>query len=522
MNLPSTFSTSYQNHQQYPCNLVDSSPGATILSLCHTRLNNSAPLLCSDSVSSRLEVNFRDFHVGQIDCDKQFVNTDERLAKWLHQIDQTAPLAANDSITKSDPHCRFVFFTAPNGRAKLSASQDMLTRLLTYHQVPIEYVNSLMILFGQREGSSDLNYRSFWHKLSFGLPVTALEISSLGRSGRHYEMCFNLKGVEETKLADPDIEDVNKWSIRHAAVYHKFDVNTGKAVWYITQAGHRLRQCIKDATNDPQRREATSFDEPTVAYRSSLEAHLILSQWASQSWWTYLQDLETALEEKTKDALLVESGSEATSKRQTKLFTRSHLQDVLFYEEKCQLVASVLQGNIDILNSIREHYDSLLTKPNFSLANDVTLQTQNFCKDLQSVAFEMQAIKTRAETLVAHARSRKNLIVQLLQAQTSDSMTSMTRRSIEEAMAMRVITVVTVVYLPATFVSTFFSTDVVKYQPGGGENETYHTQYSSLALRRWFEVAIPLTIITLISAIGAYVWARRPLRKAEMEAKNVV
>ncbi|KAL2203247.1 hypothetical protein CC79DRAFT_1337892 [Sarocladium strictum] len=48
------------------------------------------------------------------------------------------------------------------------------------------------------------------------------------------------------------------------------------------------------------------------------------------------------------------------------------------------------------------------------------------------------------------------------------------------------------VLLPPIFVSTFFSTDVVTYQ--GAEDSTH---FSSVALSRWLQVALPLTFLTL-------------------------
>ncbi|EHK96947.1 hypothetical protein M7I_7347 [Glarea lozoyensis 74030] len=76
-----------------------------------------------------------------------------------------------------------------------------------------------------------------------------------------------------------------------------------------------------------------------------------------------------------------------------------------------------------------------------------------------------------------------------------------------EAIAMRIITVVTLLYLPATFVSTFFSTDIIKYQnPGGGDESTsdlnsqYMGSFSQVAMDRWLQVTVPLTILTILGA----------------------
>lgn len=91
-------------------------------------------------------------------------------------------------------------------------------------------------------------------------------------------------------------------------------------------------------------------------------------------------------------------------------------------------------------------------------------------------------------------------------------MEKLTQLSHKETIVMRIITIVTLIFLPATFVSvsilyqsaclpcadrrqTLFSTDIVKYQ-----NTDANGSFSLLALERWLEVTLPLTFLTI--AIG--------------------
>ena len=98
-----------------------------------------------------------------------------------------------------------------------------------------------------------------------------------------------------------------------------------------------------------------------------------------------------------------------------------------------------------------------------------------------------------------------------------------------ETITMKVITVLTLVYLPATFVSvsgrlyfplcckslispkTFFSTDIVKYQNQGNSSGTDGPQasFSQLAMFRWLQVAVPLTFLTLVLGWLGYKWQER-------------
>jgi hypothetical protein len=90
---------------------------------------------------------------------------------------------------------------------------------------------------------------------------------------------------------------------------------------------------------------------------------------------------------------------------------------------------------------------------------------------------------------------------------------------------MRLIAVVTLIYLPAMFVSAFFSTDVIRYQPewdissdsstgrpGNGSTANVRgplrdESYSSIALERWWQVTGPLTALTFALAwLWYYYW----------------
>ena len=95
---------------------------------------------------------------------------------------------------------------------------------------------------------------------------------------------------------------------------------------------------------------------------------------------------------------------------------------------------------------------------------------------------------------------------------------------------MRIITIVTLIYLPATFASvrgyerlqddqltklqTFFSTDVVKYQAqdAGGS-------FSKEALYRWLQVTLPLSALTL--GIG-YAWYRYQTIQSKKKGVNLL
>lgn len=112
-----------------------------------------------------------------------------------------------------------------------------------------------------------------------------------------------------------------------------------------------------------------------------------------------------------------------------------------------------------------------------------------FASQLGNIINDFKLQIDRAEALVQITTDRTELVKQHRLERLNLNMEN-------EAIIVRIITIVTLIYLPATFVSTFFSTDVIKYQ---GQNSPAGN-FSSTAMIRWVEVTLPLTLLTIIFA----------------------
>jgi hypothetical protein len=106
-------------------------------------------------------------------------------------------------------------------------------------------------------------------------------------------------------------------------------------------------------------------------------------------------------------------------------------------------------------------------------------------------------------------------------------MEDLTTLTYRDTIGMKIITVGTFVFLPATFVSvssapfrasdtqrlrvlkTFFSTDIIKYQNAEDSNGSF----SGIALERWAEVTIPLTALTFAIGMIAFYLADKRRKK---------
>jgi hypothetical protein len=172
----------------------------------------------------------------------------------------------------------------------------MFLRILSYHQVMPSYLDFISV-FGVQWEPRDLRFSGFREQLTLGQSASTTGIPALGRSGRQYQLSFNLKGVSQVPI--PNKPGRNWWSIRQAAIHHQFDVELGTTLWIVTKGDRDLKERIEDMTAPPPygRIEDQSFDTPEECFRSSLAVHLLLCNWSTEEWRWYIQFLETSIED---------------------------------------------------------------------------------------------------------------------------------------------------------------------------------------------------------------------------------
>lgn len=152
-----------------------------------------------------------------------------------------------------------------------------------------------MLVFGAQSDPKDLRFSGFREQVKLKAPVAENVIPALGRSGRHYQLCYNLKSVQKKKKSDESIE-LDEWSIRQTAVYHQFDVDAGNSLWIVTKGGDDLLEQWEELTGQSGRPQDRQFQTPSLAFGSSLSAHLMFCHWSTEDWRWYSQWLEEVLD----------------------------------------------------------------------------------------------------------------------------------------------------------------------------------------------------------------------------------
>lgn len=209
-------------------------------------------------------------------------------------------------------------------------------------------------------------------------------------------------------------------------------------------------------------------------------------------------------------------------------FSFKDLQRIEYIEEHANQALLVITLNSSILSALVQHYTSVMEST--SCPSDLKIKCKmdfrRFVDRISDISAEIQTQRARVETLLRLLADRKALFYGILEyrnveaskelagkAQISaDHVEYMTQQMKQEAVFMRIITLVTLFFLPGTFVSTLLSTDIVHWQtpaPGGLEKVV-----SKGAIKMFLYVTIPFMFLTFSAAIGFYSWSKRHERKA--------
>ncbi|KAK7714954.1 hypothetical protein SLS63_011550 [Diaporthe eres] len=288
------------------------------------------------------------------------------------------------------------------------------------------------------------------------------------------------------------------WKIRQAAIYHRFDLGSGTALWIIGDPRETVKNDLKDVL--PEGPVPSEFNFGTVpdAFMASLDTHLVLVNWASASWRWHIQDLEETIDDMTRPAILFDY----ESRDQPEVAPRA-VTLVQEYEDKVNETLMVIEANLKIFSSLLASYTALVEDKNFPLNERDACKAAvgMFSTKIEEYAYDLRMQADRARVLSKVATDRKNIVLQQLQTQTAikqealaSSMWAFSNNSQKETIAMRIITAITLLYLPPTFVCTFFGTDVIKYQDDG-KGSVY---FSIEALKSFFYVTVPLWSYNLV------------------------
>ena len=152
---------------------------------------------------------------------------------------------------------------------------------------------------------------------------------------------------------------------------------------------------------------------------------------------------------------------------------------------------------IETISNIHMQYSSFLRNRSLHASSVNLEQIFNFQKQL------LKGQHTRSVAIEARLKNELNLALNLVAQQESGAIVRISQAAHSDGAAMRAVAVVTLVFLPSTFVSTIFSTTFF----GSGSSSASWTVSKKFWI--YWVFSVPLTVVT----IGMWVcWQRRNKR----------
>ncbi|KAK5659158.1 hypothetical protein OQA88_1248 [Cercophora sp. LCS_1] len=526
--IPRPYLKSCQQHGIYPVKAVERPRyGLPLLQLYQQRFSSRQRELNLFAPEAQFFVPYWDVsQAGKVD--QKNLKTEQQLGDWLGDCFQLDPRdtgkdAAMVVEVKPDPQCRYIFLTTASSVAPLEITPAALKRILAYYQVMPCFLDFLYT-FGPKnaEERESTRFSGFRTEKTFRNTMPSMDIPALRRSGKRYQLCYTLKSI--ALKSEDDSSPINKtWRVRSAVFYHQFDIQYGTQLWIIGDPLQGIHDLVQEHIHE-KKDQSARFGTPSQAFNTSLEMIVHYCRWASEEWRWHVQSSEEIVEKITQQYVNIQASAENGVR-----WDRDGLIIVQDREQYLTDTITCLESNIAVMKRLGTFYTALVEDPAWPQADAAAAKwsVKEFVSQLDEYIYDISMQLKRANLALQIAKDRKEILVQHLSAQNAAKQEAYThimwrqqRRTGLDAVVMKVITVVTLIYLPMTFVSTFFGTDVVKYQPDSDDTSTSSSSYdngrvSKTALWQFFAVSVPLMVATFLVAVGWYRWEKNRINKKD-------
>ncbi|KAH7378712.1 hypothetical protein BKA66DRAFT_141561 [Pyrenochaeta sp. MPI-SDFR-AT-0127] len=384
------------------------------------------------------------------------------------------------ALDRPDPKCRFVFLYANHDQSQLGCSKEQLQHLLTYHQVMPAFLDFIFPFGGTPY--CNLNRLSGIRQLDTVLDQHDLReaIPRLGRSGSCISHTFLLHSPSATN------KPVDEWSIRQAAIHYQFDVQTGQTLWIVTQGDDNLLARLRRMAIQAESPLANYFADPTTSFRPSLSVHELFFEWSVESWRDYIAQLEGDLEQVRNNIIdasmkpskpnpdLSEDNPDANQTRYGSLTGRynrpplDHYQYTILLnglEMKIIDTLCILEQTHIVHDALAIHFRKIMEYEEFpSRMKDMAYyEILRFSERVTNAHAELTLQQCRAESLLRRVQSTVSLLSAILEHGTTlphnnyNRMHEFSDQEKKDSVSMRVITMVTLIYLPVTMLAMWLS-----------------------------------------------------------------
>lgn len=317
-----------------------------------------------------------------------------------------------------------------------------------------------------------------------------------------FELCMLLKYVE----LNGNKSSAVPWSVRQQLLYQSFDVNLNRESVVLLRASTSVKKRVQELFHENSG-HPPHWTNLVVSAVSTL----------TDGWTEYAKFLDLAVWDIDKSATFTDPFMQSLGEANFKT-----LQATQTYHNLLSRSTHVLQGNIRILDSLskesekRRGLGNVVHDEQYDLL-DSTIEDVK--RQLDMVVRHLDLIQARLKRIAEAIRDCIAIRSSDHAANEAKNMRKLALQANREARTVKAIALVTLIYLPATFVATFLGMDYVNVT-GAKWNGVLDV---SIRPTLWIYLALtaPLTLVTLCAWWMWERWNRRD-KEAGLEEKDSI
>ncbi|KAJ0417851.1 hypothetical protein BJY00DRAFT_288799 [Aspergillus carlsbadensis] len=377
------------------------------------------------------------------------------------QINQTSELK-KASVQAPNECSRIYTIQHRRSWTTLDISRSLFDELLDTHEI----FNGLwrtILAFGLRSREN-----------AYAFPLPQVRESRTGKI-IHQELAYVIQRVEQNGRLTSE----SPWSIRQTGVYHKLtqserNLEAAKSLFLLVAPSSTAEKGVLDAL---------SGSEPGCgdSIGWALSVHGCLVSESLIGWVDYMCSLEEQL--KLKSARIMTSSVYGGRDTRPVKFVENERQELNQLEGYINDLLMILRNKAYLIRRIKRSCQQYC----FVHRNEKQpCVCQRVMEELEEYAAEAQNYQDRAKVLQTEVQS----VQSCLSNRESDDLKQLTIRNALDATAVKLLAIISLVFLPITLVENFFSTQFVKTEGGGLQVSVYALIMAA--------VAVPLTALVIL------------------------
>ncbi|CZR64137.1 uncharacterized protein PAC_14034 [Phialocephala subalpina] len=401
----------------------------------------------------------------------------------------------------------FSFIRQKNSNSRLLINDHLFTALIESNNIFDEF-EDFVLSFGwkQREydvgpppcrfsvGSPSGRYRTFGIE-----PI----IHFFGTFADPIECAYGLRYVELNNHGNQK----EPWSVRQTGIYHKFEGST--EIWVFISPSPLIESKAVEHIDQ--------IKEKCIKGVNPFELHLklIIASLSNFRWY-----IKSLVERAAEQSIRVVAAQVGQGKLSSLIDFEINFEDrqlLKVVEDLALDLITIFDSTTDTINAIIWEYEYICDESGHRSDNimsglrdclrEVDLymkKTKTLCKRIQGTASLLSDLLDYENAKIAQENGESLRILAQESREENSTMRALTEKGTKDAAAVKVITLITIIFLPTTVVSGFFSTQFVR-QSEDGTRLTLTANWWIIAA-----ISIPLTVVTFTIW---YCWVRFPWNK---------